>query len=48
MTRETLDWLAWLVGQQTIHIGSPDARDQAERAFRALDEIGAALARLDT
>ena len=47
MTRETLEWLAWLIGQQTIALGQPDARDQCTRAFRALDEIGAALARED-
>ena len=48
MTRETLEWLAWLVQQQTVALGSPDARDQCTRAFRALDEIGTELARLDT
>ena len=47
MTRETLEWLAWLIGQQTIALGQPDARDQCARAFRSLDEIGAALAELD-
>ena len=47
MTRETLEWLAWLIGQQTIALGSPDARDQCSRAFAALDEIGAALAKED-
>ena len=47
MTRETLEWLAWLIGQQTIALGSPDARDQCARAFAALDEIGAALAKED-
>ena len=45
--REALEWLAWLIGQQTIALGSPDARDQCSRAFAALDEIGAALAALD-
>ena len=47
MTRETLEWLAWLVQRQTVALGSPDARDQCARAFRALDEIGAALAAPD-
>ena len=47
MTRETLEWLAWLIGQQTIALGQPDARDQCARAFMALDEIGAALAKED-
>ena len=47
MTRGTLEWLAWLVQQQTIALGSPDARDQCARAFAALDEIGAALAKED-
>ena len=47
MTRETLEWLAWLIGQQTIALGQPDAREQCSRAFMALDEIGAALAKED-
>ena len=46
MTRETLEWLAWLIQQQTIAIGVPDARAQAAAAFRALDEIGATLAEM--
>ena len=33
MTRETLEWLAWLISQQTT------------LAFRALDEIGHELER---
>lgn len=48
MTRETLEWLAWLVQRQVVEVGAPDAREQAGHAFTALDEIGAALARLDT
>lgn len=46
MTRETLEWLAWLVQSQTIAIGALDAREQAAAAFRALDEIGATLAEM--
>lgn len=47
MTRETLAWLAWLVQRQVIEVGAPDAREQCQRAFSALDEIGATLANLD-
>ena len=47
MTRDTLEFLAWLVQRQTISLGAPDARDIAARAFTALDEIGAALEALD-
>lgn len=47
MTRGTLEWLAWLIQQQTVSLGTPDARDTIAQAFRALDEIGAALAALD-
>ena len=47
MTRETLTWLAWLVQRQAIEVGAPDAREQCRRAFAALDEIGAILAKLD-
>lgn len=43
MTRETLSFLLWLVQQQTIAIGAPDARDTTARCFAALDELGAAL-----
>ena len=48
MSRETLEWLAWLIQQQSIALGDPNARAVAEIAFRALDEIGAALAAIDT
>jgi hypothetical protein len=47
MSRDTLEWLAWLIQQQTVHLGDPNARAIAAQAFRALDEIGAALAALD-
>lgn len=47
MTRETLEWLAWLVSQQTVQLGAPDAREQAAHAFQALDEIGHALEELN-
>lgn len=43
MTRETLEWLAWLVQRQVIEVGAPDAREQAAHAFAALDEIVRAL-----
>jgi hypothetical protein len=48
MTRDTLEFLAWLVQQQTVQLGAPDARDITARAFTALDEIGTALATLDS
>lgn len=44
MTRATLEWLAWLIAQQTVQIGSPDSRAMADAAWRAQDEITAALA----
>lgn len=47
MTRGTLEFLAWLVQQQTVSLGAPDAREITTRAFTALDEIGAALEALD-
>ena len=47
MSRETLEWLAWLIQQQSVALGDPGARTTAAAAFRALDEIGAALAALD-
>lgn len=43
MTRETLEWLLWLVSQQTVQVGAPDSRAQAARAWVAMDEITAAL-----
>jgi hypothetical protein len=43
VTRETLEWLRWLVGQQTVQVGAGDARVQAEAAWTALAEIDAAL-----
>jgi len=46
MTRETLEWLAWLVQQQTVQLGAPDAREQTARAFKALDELGRELERI--
>ena len=47
MSRETLEWLAWLIQQQSLPLGDPNARATATIAFRALDEIGQALAELD-
>jgi len=43
MTQETLEWLRWLVAQQTVQIGAPDAAGQAQAAWRALAEIDTAL-----
>lgn len=43
MTRETLQWLHWLVSQQSVQVGAPDAQQQAQAAWRALTEITAAL-----
>lgn len=47
MSRDTLEWLAWLIQQQMVRIGDLDARTQAAAAFRALDEVGQELARMD-
>lgn len=44
LTKETLEFLAGLVQQVSLPIGSPNAREVTERCFIALDEIGAALA----
>lgn len=41
MSPEVIDWLTWLVGQQTVQVGAPDARAQALMAWRALDELAA-------
>lgn len=43
MTRETLQWLHWLVSAQAVQIGSADAQQQAAAAWKALAEITAAL-----
>lgn len=45
MTRNTLEWLRWLVGQQSVQLGSEDARAAAAAAWQALDEIDAELAK---
>lgn len=47
MSRETLQWLAWLIQQQSVQLGAVDARDQCAHAFRALDEIVAALGAME-
>ena len=47
MTRQTVEWLLWLVGQQSVQLGAPDARAHAEAAWRALGELESALAELD-
>ena len=43
MTRETLEWLRWLVAQQTVQIGAPDAAAQVAAALRALAKLDTAL-----
>ena len=48
MTRETLEWLRWLVAQQTVQIGAPDAAAQARAAWLALAEIDTALGKEDS
>lgn len=47
MTRGTLEWLRWLVSQQSVQVGAGDARAQAEAAWAALAEIDAALSTTD-
>ena len=39
MSRETAVWLYQLVARQVIEVGHPDARTQAEAAWRALAEL---------
>lgn len=44
MTRETVEWLLWLVGCQSVQIGADDSREQAMRAWAAMAELEAARA----
>ena len=44
MTRETLEFLRWMLARQIVTVGDPDAEAVASRAFTALREIDAALA----
>ena len=43
MTRQTLEFLRWMLAQQTVTVGHDGAQDIAARAFTALAEIDAAL-----
>ena len=43
MSRETLEFLSWLLSQQSVSAGAPDARHIAERLFTAQDEVAAEL-----
>ena len=43
MTPETLRWLHWLVTQQSVNVGAPDALQQVAAARQALQEIEQAL-----
>lgn len=45
MSPEVLAWLDWLVRQQTLSIGAPDAVETSQIAFRALDELAVELDR---
>ena len=40
MNPDVAAWLIWLVGQQSVQIGAPDAPQAAQMAFRALEELG--------
>ncbi len=44
MSRETLEFLDWLIGQLTLSAGVPDFEEQAARIANAKREIAAALA----
>jgi len=43
MTRDTLQWLHWLVSAQQINVAAPDAAHQLAAARQALAEIETAL-----
>lgn len=43
MTRETLQWLHWLVSSQSVKVSSSDALQQVVMAQQALNEIEAQL-----
>jgi len=44
VTRDTLEWLRWLVASQSVQIGADGAMEQAGAAWRALSELDAAIA----
>ena len=46
MTADTIDFLLWVLSQQTINVAAPDARIVAARTFTAMDELAAARAAL--
>ena len=41
MTPDVAAWLHDLVSRQTVEVGHPDARIQADIAWRALDQLAA-------
>lgn len=43
MSRETLEFLRFILARQVITVGDPDAVQMAQRAFTAMAEIDAAL-----
>ena len=45
MTPDVAAWLHDLVSRQVVEVGHPDARIQADMAWRALDHLAAIAAR---
>ena len=43
MNKDVATWLVWLIQQQTISLGSPDARTHAELAAAALEALTAII-----
>jgi len=43
VTKDVATWLVWLIQQQTISLGSPDARTHAELASAALEALNAVI-----
>ena len=44
LTQDVAAWLAELVARQIIEVGHPDARTQAARAWKALDQLTGGIA----
>lgn len=43
MNKDVATWLVWLIQQQNISLGSPDARTHAELAAAALEALTAII-----
>lgn len=43
MNKDVATWLVWLIQQQNISLGSPDARTHAELAAAALEALNAVI-----